>query len=171
VTEGYGGWGLADQVAAVQTALRQIADDVEAVAADVAERMRARNEQGDHDAVTLSAKVSQVESLTAVDGTLRRLLRDSAARWREEEAEQGRRIASDLAVVAARADGLRRAIAALHARLQEATVRQAAFDARLVSLGEFEEQVVGQVAAFGSVVERIRSIVAGVRALQRELQS
>ena len=171
MTESYGGWGLTDGVAAVQTALRRIADDVESVAAEVAERMRARNQQGERDAAALAAKVSHGESLASSDGALRRLLRDSATRWREEEAGQGRRIAADLASVAARAADVRRAIVALQGRLQEAAAQQVRLEARLVTLAEFEEYVAGQIAGLAAGVAQIRTVVAGIRALGRELQS
>jgi chromosome segregation ATPase len=171
VTESYGGWGLADRVGAVQTALRRIADDVESGAAEVAERLRARNQQGERDAAALSAKTLQCERLASSDGAPRRLLRDSAVRWREEESRQGRRIAADLALVAARAADLRRASAALQGRLQEAAAQQLRLEARLVTLAEVEEHVAGQIAGFAAGVAEIRTVVAAIRALHRELQS
>lgn len=171
VTESRGCRGLADWVAAVQTALRQLADDVESVAAEVAERMRARNQQGERDAAALTANVLQGESLASPNGALRLLLRDSATRWREEEAEQGRRIAADLALVSDRAADIRRAIVDLQGRLQEAAAQQVRLEDRLVTLAKFEEYVVGQIPGFVAGVAQILTVVAGIRALHREVQS
>jgi hypothetical protein len=74
-------------------------------------------------------------------------------------------------LVAARAADLRRASAALHGRLQEAAAQQLRLEARLVTLAEVEEHVAGQIAGFAAGVAEIRTVVAAIRALHRELQS